>query len=125
MDATLPIGVRIQRRRQALGMDQERLAALVGVSRSAVSNWERGRHFPQRHLGAVEEALGISLAEPPAIPRNLQRAMDNLVDEIGHTPGLTPGEREAVIAALEEQLRGGPAGGHRGNPSAERRRRAS
>lgn len=55
------IGARIRKRRQVLGMKQHELAAAVGVDRSAVSNWERGRHLPQRYQGKLEDVLGISL----------------------------------------------------------------
>ena len=62
------IGAVIRKRRQVLGMTQDELAARVGVSKSAVGNWERGKHFPLRYLGAVEAVLGIDLDgdQPPA-----------------------------------------------------------
>ena len=61
------IGTRIAKRRQVLGITQEELAhelqRLTGrpVSKSTVANWERGKHYPQRYLGALEEVLGIPL----------------------------------------------------------------
>ncbi len=58
----IPIGRAIARARHIKGLTQAELALRLGVNRSAVANWERGVHFPQRHLGAVEEVLGISLA---------------------------------------------------------------
>ena len=56
-----PIGKVIARARHRKRWTQEQLADVLGVSKVAVSNWERGEHFPQRNLGAIEEALGISL----------------------------------------------------------------
>ena len=61
----VPIGVRIARRRQVLGMRQEDLARKLGVSRITVSNWESGKHPPKRKLGAIEAVLGISLGDEP------------------------------------------------------------
>jgi transcriptional regulator with XRE-family HTH domain len=110
----VPIGVRIARRRQALGMRQEDLARKVGVSRAAVSNWEAGKHFPLRKLGAVEEVLGISLAgddAPPSVipgdveawiryryrhdPEYIQRALAALEDALTpRPPPSSPGEAE-------------------------------
>ena len=58
----IPIGKAIALARQRKRLTQMALAHKLGVSRAAVVNWENGTHFPQRHLGAVEEALGISLA---------------------------------------------------------------
>ena len=91
------LGVRIRKRRQVLGMTQQELADKLHVAKSTVANWERGKHFPLRYLGAVEVALGIDLdpdaARPPIDPR-LQRMID----------GLTPEEKAHVI----EQLTGMP-----------------
>lgn len=57
----IPIGKAIALARHRKRLTQMALAHKLGVSREAVANWERGVHFPQRHLGAVEEVLGISL----------------------------------------------------------------
>ena len=57
------IGTRIKKRRQVLGWTQEELTVRLGVSKSTVANWESGKHFPLRHLGAVEAVLGVSLDE--------------------------------------------------------------
>ena len=87
------LGVKIRKRRQVLGMTQQELADKLHVAKSTVANWERGKHFPLRYLGAVEVALGIDLdpdaARPPIDPR-LQRMID----------GLTPEEKAHVIEQL-------------------------
>ena len=54
-------GKLIARARQRKKLTQAEFALMLGVSRNTVGNWETGTHFPQRHLGAVEEILGISL----------------------------------------------------------------
>lgn len=77
------IGTTIKKRRQVLGMTQDELAARLGVSRSTIANWESGKHFPLRYLGAVEHVLGIELndgAEPPIDPR-VRQMIDDLTDE--------------------------------------------
>lgn len=61
MAAESRVGTMIKKRRQAMRMTQEDLAGQLGVSKSTVANWETGKHFPQRHQGAVEEVLGVSL----------------------------------------------------------------
>ncbi len=58
----IPIGKRIALARHRKRLTQKQLAGLLGVDKSSVANWERGAHFPLRNLGAIEEALGISLA---------------------------------------------------------------
>lgn len=57
------VGGAIKRARHRKRMTQRQLAGALGVAVSTVANWERDQHFPQRYLGAVEEALDISLAE--------------------------------------------------------------
>lgn len=65
----------LARRRKALGLSQEELAAKIGVSRQAVSKWETGDAVPDlNRLLALADALDTSLdalcgreaAEPPA-----------------------------------------------------------
>lgn len=63
MNETPPLGKAIARARQRKGWKQTELAELLGVHETTVVAWETGRHYPKRNLGAIEEALGISLAE--------------------------------------------------------------
>ena len=52
----------LARRRKALGLSQEELAAQIGVSRQAVSKWETGDVVPDlNRLLALAEALDTSL----------------------------------------------------------------
>lgn len=60
----LRVGALIRNRRQELGWDQTAFAGHVGVSRTAVSNWERGRAYPLRYTGKIEAVLRISLSAP-------------------------------------------------------------
>ena len=57
----IPLGRVIRRARHHKKLTQGELARRLGVNRATVISWEKGRHFPLRHLGAVEEVLGISL----------------------------------------------------------------
>lgn len=53
---------RIRHYREELGMEQKALAAMVGVTANAVSNWERGRARPDVNLlPNICEALQITL----------------------------------------------------------------
>jgi len=68
------IGERIRAAREAKGMTTVQLAAAVGVSQSAVSNWETGAGRAPSRDNAVKVArvLGITvdelLADAPAQP---------------------------------------------------------
>jgi len=114
----LPIGVRIARRRQALGMRQEDLARRLGVARVTVSNWESGKHPPKRKLGAIEEVLGVSLADEPerepVIPPGLLAGISRWVP---------PDKQQEAIDKLGEIL-SAPTESGEGDP-AGRPRRAS
>lgn len=63
-----PVGILIQRARQRMRLTQPELAARLGVSRSAVANWERGVSYPLRNAGAIEEVLGITIPAAEAAP---------------------------------------------------------
>jgi len=77
------IGTKIKKRRQALGIrTQQELADLVGVSRTTVSDWESGRHLPERFIGKLEEVLGPLDEDLSDRMYRLQREMDRLRDEI-------------------------------------------
>ena len=55
-------GERIRRSRLARGMTQADLAAAVGVSRSAVAQWETDRAGQVRgNLGRIANALGVAV----------------------------------------------------------------
>jgi len=56
------IGTRIRDTRQELGWTQDQLAEAVGVSRSAVAQWETGRAGQVTgNLSRVAGALGVSI----------------------------------------------------------------
>ena len=58
----LNIGGKIQARRKAMGLSQEDLAQLTGVSRQSVTKWETGQSAPDLdRLVEVADVLGVSL----------------------------------------------------------------
>lgn len=62
MSDTQAIGARIRAARQEQGWTQDELAAAVGVSRSAVAQWETGRAGQvTANLTRVAAALGIGV----------------------------------------------------------------
>jgi transcriptional regulator with XRE-family HTH domain len=83
------LGSRIVALREARGMSQARLAKRLGIDRSRLSKWERGQHQPLlKHLHALAEILGVSLAElltgesveqRPLIEAGVRRALAGMV----------------------------------------------
>jgi transcriptional regulator with XRE-family HTH domain len=62
MSTPSDIGERIRLTRQERGMTQEALAAAVGVSRSAVAQWETGRSGQVTgNLSRIAEILGVGV----------------------------------------------------------------
>ena len=93
------VGIKIKKRRQVLGMTQDVLAERLGVSKSTVANWERGKHFPLRHLGAVEAVLDISLeeAEPPGPLTDLEPWREPWEEQVAADEGLPVETRRWLI----------------------------
>lgn len=57
---SLPTGAEHKNRRKRVGATQEQYGAVVGVTRSAVANWETGRTKPSKPLPtlkSLQEAL--------------------------------------------------------------------
>jgi transcriptional regulator with XRE-family HTH domain len=62
MSDPVQIGARIRDARQDKGWTQERLAESVGVSRSAVAQWETGRAGQLTgHLSRIAEVLDVGI----------------------------------------------------------------
>nr|CRY96993.1 hypothetical protein [uncultured prokaryote] len=58
----MKLGMQIKQRRKELNLTQEELAKRINVSRSAVSNWEIGRNYPDIQLIIqLSDELDISL----------------------------------------------------------------
>lgn len=64
-------GRMLARCRERAGLTQEKLAGLVGLSRTSVANIERGRQPVQLHtLYVVADALGVEIPDLlPAVPK--------------------------------------------------------
>lgn len=79
---------RIRRAREAAGMTQAELAERVGRDQKTVRNWEAGR-IPRGSIGAIEKALGISLADD---------------DDRSTSPRLDDATDAEVLASLANRL---------------------
>ncbi|WP_308776634.1 helix-turn-helix domain-containing protein, partial [uncultured Bilophila sp.] len=78
----LNIGGKIQARRKAMGLSQEDLAQLTGVSRQSVTKWETGQSAPDLdRLVELADVLGVSLdfllREPPQTSSSSSSALSS------------------------------------------------
>ena len=96
---------RIRHYREGLGMEQKALAAMVGVTANAVSNWERGRARPDVNLlPNICEALQITLyhlygLDDPSV--KYTTVEDAFMENYRQ---LTPGHQYAVRAMAQNLL---------------------
>ena len=73
----ITFGERLKQRRQELKITQARLAELLSVSRSAISNWEVGRNYPDLDiLVSLSEILQMSIDQ-------LLKEEPEMVEEMG------------------------------------------
>ncbi len=104
-------GQALKQLRQRMGLRQNDLAAMVGVERSTVANWERGAKQPSLDMVMrLSEVLGVSLDElvgapraadslPPPCHRAL--ASDPVVRLLAERTGVPAKTIAAFIAALQ------------------------
>lgn len=114
MATDAPIGARIRRRRQELGLTQRELADLVGVDESSVINWESGKHYPRRKLGKLESVLGVRLDgqdDEPVSP--ISAPLREVIYQ-----ELSPADAARVIEVIERELTGSGADGEAGRRAA-------
>lgn len=114
------LGQKLRLGRKRLGLTQERLAELLGVSASAVWQWESPKHRSQpeiERLPQICDVLGISLDEllrevPDGWPETRGLVVGESVPEYkGHDEeerralvrfrGLKPQQRDALLRLLE------------------------
>lgn len=96
---------RIRHYREELGMEQKALAAMVGVTANAVSNWERGRARPDVNLlPNICEALQITLYQLYGLddPSVKYTTVEDAF--MGIYRQLTPGHQYAVRAMAQNLL---------------------
>lgn len=88
----IALGERIRKRREKLGLTQQQLAERVDLSRTSVTNIERGRQAVLVHqLAMFAKALDLRLS--------------SLIPSEDETPSLTRSAPEEEIAAAMARLR--------------------
>lgn len=112
--AKRPIGALVKARREALGMSQERLAALVGVTQTYISKIEVGKvKLPMRELvdrlaAALELPVSAIMEEAGVLEGVDERAASRRFYEPNDARAdYTPAEVAAIVAYVES--RPGPA----------------
>jgi transcriptional regulator with XRE-family HTH domain len=91
-------GKLIKTAREGKHMTQGRLAAMVGLSRTSITNIERGRQKILLHtLSEIADALGIPLAELLPLTRENRPPLEHKLPE-----DVSPKEREWITRIVEK-----------------------
>lgn len=115
----LELGVRVRRRREALGKTQEELAGEVGISRSSIANIERGQqHAPVHVLLGLAESLKLEMGA--LLPTHAELVA--LVDASREVPKLVNIGGESSLMTPEVVQLVGKLLTQRENPAPPRRR---
>ena len=95
---------RIKRLRMAGGLSQAQLAALIGISSTAVCNWETGEYMPKgRYLPRLAEVLSVGLEEL----MDVTKSIDDLTEEVVLLTAFRglPKERQLIAIKMIEALK--------------------
>ena len=76
------IGSKISRARERLRWTQQKLADALGVDRKTVDNWENDRTYPRNSIGALEEVLGVTLADDEPDPPPTRESLRDQIARI-------------------------------------------
>ena len=99
------LAVRIKLLRKASGLTQGQLGELIGISSTAVGNWESGEFLPKgRYVAKLAGALGIDVA---ALLGEAPQSIDDLVEEVRLLVAfrVLPKERQLIALKLLEALK--------------------
>jgi transcriptional regulator with XRE-family HTH domain len=81
------IGRQLRRAMEKARLNQNDIAAALGVSRNAVNAWMNDRAYPMNSLAALEELLGVTFADDDEAPprdrsESPMQALDRLQREL-------------------------------------------
>ncbi len=115
----LDVGKIIREARKRLGLSQEKLGELVGVTRSAVNQWESGKTTPEsdklpelaRILKlAAEEMLGVRRLQNDSSPATKSKLLKSDVTPLDRTIALPHGGDMPRDLPIRGTVSGGPGG---------------
>lgn len=86
-------------------LNQNQIAAALGVSRATVNAWLNDRAYPQNSLAALEELLGVNLSGEPDEPEPGNGGSKSDVDALRDEVRSMRTEMERLAAAMERRNR--------------------
>ena len=102
---TESFGIRLRKAREQKSLTQVGLAETLGVSQSAVAQWESGRSVPSRAMALrIQKLLGISPTAPEDEERTLSRRPFGRRPRLPVVGSPVPGDEERIL--VDETPRG-------------------
>jgi transcriptional regulator with XRE-family HTH domain len=98
------LGFRIRRLRIASGLTQAQLGDLIGISSTAVGNWESREFHPKgRYVAKLADALCVDVSEL----LDVTKCIDTLAEEVQLLAAFRslPKERQLIAVKLVEALK--------------------
>jgi transcriptional regulator with XRE-family HTH domain len=95
---TESFGIRLRKAREQKNLTQVGLAETLGVSQSAVAQWESGRSSPSRAMALrIQKLLGISPSAPEDEKRTLSRRPFGRRPRLPVVGSPVPGDEERIL----------------------------
>ena len=102
------IGGRIAGLRRALGITQKQLAEIVGVTRTVITDYERGRvRIYDEMIARLARALGTSSDELLGIEKTEEAAVQSLriAKRLRELEDLPEAKRKKILSTLDDLIR--------------------
>lgn len=103
----MTVGQKIKEARLAHGLTQEKLAAQVGVQKSAIAKWETGRveNIKRSSLKTLAEALSLSPSELIGYDSADNNPHDPIMDEVASLLSkATPEQLASIVRYIKFTL---------------------
>jgi len=99
------IGQNARSAREQVGLSQDQLASLVGISRTSMAQFEAGhQHLPLETIYQVAQALSADIYALLPSLRDLAPMSPDILGKVARDASLEPGEREALLTFFRRYM---------------------
>ena len=99
------IGQNARSAREQIGLSQDQLASLVGISRTSMAQFEAGhQHLPLETIYQVAQSLGADIYAILPSLRDLAPMSPDILGTVARDASLEPGERDALLTFFRRYI---------------------